>query len=426
MTTSQPIPEQLEQVEEEIERYESRSAPWLSFRGSLEQRFDEETGAARTRQLTRFGLAALLLYDAFILGDWLMFPQRLMLAALVRFAIVTPLALILVLIVRRRRSYLWREGSASLLCLVGVASILFLHHNINAAVSIQAGTGFTLVILTANALMQVDPLFAVPVSTAAFLVDLLFLYTDTTLSLPQKLTAGGMVFWITVMTLIANYTLTRERRMSYLLYLRARLGRGILQDVNEELQSLSTTDRLTGVPNRRAYDEKISAAWQIAIAAGRPLSAVMVDVDHFKLLNDTHGHAYGDRILQRIASLLQQSLRGEDDFLARFGGEEFVILLPNTELSVALRVAERMRTMIMVAGAPSGKAGRTAGRGNRWTTISCGVATAFPGSGTRIEQLIESADRAMYEAKRTGRNRVISSEAVVVVENAGTGYVQAS
>ena len=99
----------------------------------------------------------------------------------------------------------------------------------------------------------------------------------------------------------------------------------MLAKANTELTALSSTDRLTGLPNRRSYDERLHELWEVSLERDEPLSAVMIDVDHFKRLNDAHGHPYGDRVLQRVASLLQQALRGEGDFVARFGGEEFIV-----------------------------------------------------------------------------------------------------
>jgi len=184
------------------------------------------------------------------------------------------------------------------------------------------------------------------------------------------------------------------------------LQRSMLADANAELLALSSTDRLTGLPNRRAYDERLIELWQLSLERKHSISAVMVDVDHFKKLNDTHGHPYGDRVLQRVGSLLQQALRAEDDFVARFGGEEFVILLPDADPDTALKVAERIRTLVQVAGSPALQRDTVIPAQEVWATVSCGVATAWPTETLDPHRLIADADAAMYRAKQEGRNRV--------------------
>ena len=171
------------------------------------------------------------------------------------------------------------------------------------------------------------------------------------------------------------------------------------------LLALSTTDRLTGLPNRRAYDDRLADLWRIAQERKEPISAVMVDVDFFKRLNDTHGHHYGDKVLQRVASLLQQALRAEGDFVARFGGEEFVVLLPETGPEAAFKVAERMRTLVQVAGSPAMQKDMPFNPSDLWTTVSCGIATTWPSLSTEPHRLITEADAALYRAKKEGRNR---------------------
>jgi diguanylate cyclase (GGDEF)-like protein len=222
----------------------------------------------------------------------------------------------------------------------------------------------------------------------------------------QKLVSGGMLFWAAVLTLAANYSVTRERRFSFLLQLHGGVQRGQLADANAELLALSSTDRLTGLPNRHSYETRLLELWQMTRENLQPLSAVMIDVDHFKRVNDTYGHPYGDRVLQRIANLLQQALRGENDFVARFGGEEFVVLLPSSDETVARLVADRILTLIRVAGSPALAKDSPLPPPEGLSTVSCGLATAWPNGTSDPNLLISAADQAMYRAKREGRNRV--------------------
>ena len=155
------------------------------------------------------------------------------------------------------------------------------------------------------------------------------------------------------MTVVANYSVGREERLGYLMRLRSEIQSRELSFLNVELQKISCIDSLTGLANRHAYDLQFAKLWCEALDAGSCLSAIVIDIDHFKMTNDTRGHLYGDRVLVRVASLLVQSLRCKDDFVARFGGEEFVVLLPGATQEGALVVAERIRKLVEVAGSPA-------------------------------------------------------------------------
>ena len=394
-------------LEKEIRRFEAGSLKATHFAPALEGRYRRETGRGRARLLLVQGLFALLAYDFFIVGDYLLAPQQLLRAAIVRFGVVTPLVLLICALVRRSRKAFWLESSASLLCLAGAVSIVYLRSgSVGLSSAASAQTGLILVLLVANCMLRIEQPFAAVTSAVILLLDAFVLGLDGQLSMMQKMFHGGIMMWVAILTLTANHTLSRERRYSYLLQLRGRLQHRLLASVNAELLALSATDRLTGLPNRRSYDERLLQLWRIAFTRGEPLSAVMIDVDHFKRLNDAHGHPYGDRVLQRVASLLQQALRGEEDFIARFGGEEFIVLLPNADSEAAMKVAERIRVLVQVAGAPALQREAIFSPGDLWSTVSCGVATEWPSDPNVSPNLIAEADAAMYRAKQGGRNRV--------------------
>jgi diguanylate cyclase (GGDEF)-like protein len=397
---------QLQAVDEEIQRFENERISPLHFSPDLEKRFHTETSGARSRMLIMQGVIALCAYDFFIVGDYYMRPENLVRAFIVRFGIVTPLVLLVAYFMRDQRSHALQESAATFLCLVGTLSILFLHYDVNPLVTSEAQTGLILVLLAANCMLRLDMVYAAITSLLVFLFDVVSLVLDHHLASSQKMVSGGMLFWVAVLALAANFSLTRERRFSYLLQLRGRLQRTLLADANAELQAISLTDRLTGLPNRRAYDTRLAELWELTVERRDPISALMVDVDHFKRLNDTYGHPYGDRVLQRVSSLLQQSLRAEDDFVARYGGEEFVVVLPNATPEIALKVAERIRTLVQVAGSPALQGGTAIPEQECWATVSVGVATAWPSHSMDPGRMIADADAAMYRAKQEGRNRV--------------------
>jgi len=170
-----------------------------------------------------------------------------------------------------------------------------------------------------------------------------------------------------------------------------------LENARDRLEQLVLQDGLTGIPNRRCFDQRFQQEWSRARRTGAPLSVLLIDVDHFKRLNDTFGHMVGDECLVQVARVLQKTLNRPGDLLARYGGEEFVALLPETDDSGALNVAERLQTCLMRT--PPLKSI------DRQVTISIGGTTGIPRPGIRMEQLLQCADRALYAAKQNGRDR---------------------
>jgi len=173
-----------------------------------------------------------------------------------------------------------------------------------------------------------------------------------------------------------------------------------VQRQNVELKRLATRDPLTGCLNRRAFNELYEHLFSGAQATGMPLSCVVLDIDHFKRVNDSHGHSVGDRVIQEVARKLSESARGSD-LVCRYGGEEFTVMLPGMDVRAAVAFAERVRRRIeRDCGAAIREVPGMA------VTASLGVATLGPQVATPL-QLIDQADQALYRAKRDGRNRVV-------------------
>jgi diguanylate cyclase (GGDEF)-like protein len=170
---------------------------------------------------------------------------------------------------------------------------------------------------------------------------------------------------------------------------------------------LSTTDQLTGIPNRRSFNIQVNKEWGRNMRDKKPLSLILLDIDRFKDFNDTYGHQQGDEVLRTIATTLKGSLRRSSDFAARWGGEEFVILLPSTDMNGALIIAERIRENIEQTPIPV-QNGLFVG-----VTVSIGVAMLVPTQETNQNDLISQADRALYDAKEKGRNKVCEFDASI-------------
>lgn len=175
-----------------------------------------------------------------------------------------------------------------------------------------------------------------------------------------------------------------------------------LLETNLELQRLTNSDGLTGLSNRRYFDEYLNAEWKRAQREQSQLALLMIDVDAFKAYNDTYGHVAGDEVLRRVAAVLRDNCSRPADLPARFGGEEFSMVLPSTSPGGARLFAEKVRRAIESLGiAHSGAA--TGG----FLTVSIGAAVLVPEDGQPSSRLVEVADAGLYEAKRNGRNQVV-------------------
>jgi len=185
-----------------------------------------------------------------------------------------------------------------------------------------------------------------------------------------------------------------------------------LEDKNRLLERLSALDTLTGIANRRRFDEVFRQEWKRAARDGTSLSLLFCDIDHFKLFNDTYGHQAGDDCLVRVAQTMDDTLNRPADLAARYGGEEFVGLLVDTEAGGARVLAERVRDRVEDL-----RIEHSASSANEFLTVSLGAASFVPRVGLRPEDLIDAADQALYAAKQQGRNRVVSAETLSVPES---------
>lgn len=178
-----------------------------------------------------------------------------------------------------------------------------------------------------------------------------------------------------------------------------------LQDVHERLRIVAVIDELTQVANRRQFNEKLNSEWNRLKREGLPMSLIMCDVDCFKSYNDTYGHQNGDRCLRAIADAISETVKRSIDMVARYGGEEFAIIMPNTDLHGARKVAESARAAVEELQIPN-KASTVL----PFITLSLGISTMIPTQKITPDTLIKDADNALYEAKNSGRNRAVAGQ----------------
>ncbi len=218
-----------------------------------------------------------------------------------------------------------------------------------------------------------------------------------------------LLLMTTIFTLVVNYAFEHAERRNWLLRQMERHQRARMLDETLRLQRLSTEDPLTGLANRRQFDVDLQRAWARAAAGHQPLSLVLLDVDHFKAYNDSHGHPEGDVCLQQLAGVLAQCASRHHGLAARLGGEEFALLLPQQRGAAAAQVAQALCEAVAALQRP-----HHASPVAPHITISLGVAEARPRRDARPQAVLLDADAALYQAKGTGRNRVCMAPPALV------------
>ncbi|HPF21309.1 MAG TPA: diguanylate cyclase, partial [Syntrophomonas sp.] len=175
-----------------------------------------------------------------------------------------------------------------------------------------------------------------------------------------------------------------------------------LATANQQLRIISSLDALTGIPNRRRLDEVLLELWSKAVAQQYAYSIMMIDIDFFKRYNDTHGHLAGDRCLQAVAEVLNHCRRESLDFVARFGGEEFIFVTVGLNRQESLALAERIRAEVEALGIEHQSSSVASN-----ITVSIGISHLYPNKEDRLDLFMEKADKALYQAKADGRNRLV-------------------
>jgi diguanylate cyclase (GGDEF)-like protein len=204
-------------------------------------------------------------------------------------------------------------------------------------------------------------------------------------------------------SLFVSWMLERQERISFLKSLLLTYESGERERLNRELARLARQDALTGLANRRCFDERLVQEWERSQRGQHELALLFIDVDHFKIYNDTYGHSAGDDCLAAVAGAIHSCMFRPADLASRYGGEEFVVLLPETTIQGAREVAERVQEAVDKLNMPHA-ASPTAGH----VTISIGLTACIPESGL-AQALVDAADSALYQAKHAGRHRIVST-----------------
>ncbi len=377
--------------------------PWLRFEPELEERFNLDTSADRGRLFAWVSGISAALYLAWDSSGLLShIPQTVRgLHALG----VVPFCVVATYLFARGIGAHARETLGMLLNIYSAISITILFAGgWWPDIAIYA-VGMTTVLLCGTSVLGLRFPWALASTAAVYAIFTIGLLTTPSVGHIARQNLLGSLVVIIGALLVSNWRNEVDQRREFLRALRDRVSRLNLSQRYRELDAISRQDPLTGLANRRAHDAWLHDAWARASVDKSAVGLIVIDVDHFKQYNDNYGHAAGDACLQTLAQGLREQLRGTSDFLARFGGEEFVVVLPGADERTCGDVAERLRATIAALELPHPGIGPTG-----MVTISAGVASHVPEPGRSPAALFSAADSALYVAKSSGRNRVAIGE----------------
>ncbi len=384
---------------------------FMRFPGDQEEAFLTQSAPARFQHFLVGWLFSLIGYNAFLVSDALLIPDVLDMAILVRLGVFTPTGLLVVYLGWRYREIMLSlptaltEGFVALHAWVAAFTVAMLLGLSDSPQAYACHAGYVAVLAYGNVVQRMRFPYALAFTAAVLLVHWYGMFTEPNLPQPLKWPLLGLVLSMALYTLLTNHRLEREERHRFLQMQRGHSLREQLKASREQLEQATRMDALTGVANRHGFDLHRAAICAQSWREARPLSLVVVDVDHFKAFNDHYGHPAGDECLRLVAAELQRHAAGPGDLVARWGGEEFVLVLADTDLVSAERKAHAMIQAVKSLGIRHGRSS-TAGS----VTVSAGVATWCQGDPIAVlESLVDVADAALYQAKRQGRNRVVVS-----------------
>jgi diguanylate cyclase (GGDEF)-like protein len=395
---------------EQVSPADSIALSWWRWRlpRVLEAKFRRETDAERNRQIRWWhGVGVVVNSINFLLALWSV-PELWQLSALLYFGFVMP-----ILFVSRHLLAAplprWQEMAASFLpvlaTLLALLTVFALSpafefaHSMTLLAMVVIWIGAPVPLRVPEAVLLVA--LALPLGGAINVVGVVL--HDAPFAYPQFAIGSLVVIALSLVNRLEN---ERRNRQTFLSGLLLRRRAEELEHANAQLEIRSNTDALTGLHNRRFFEERLPALWEQSALTAAPLAALMIDIDHFKKINDTLGHQEGDRCLAAVAREIARTTRHEQDFVARYGGEEFVVLMAAANEAEARASAERIRSQISelaIAGLGLSR--------QQSVTVSIGVAVMHPAtSDATPTSLIGAADSALLTAKRTGRNRIVVGE----------------
>lgn len=380
---------------------EQMQRPWLNAGVRFPQDFEVafERGTRRERLVhARVAIViAVLFYNAFLLVDHACLPQRFhecLTIRLILSVLVPPLFWLPV-----RRSWL-QELIYATAFIPFAAAVVYLYRAPSEVIAV--GQAAVLMILMYEiAFVRPRFLYIASAAAACVVADSIFLALKSALHGPTTIMLIGLLIATGLTSLFAAYWLERQERIAFLLRLHIETQKQESGGANSDVARLTTVDSVTGIPNRRFLDSHLPAVWKQCSQHQQPISALMIGLDHFRVVNDQYGHSFGDTVLREVARVLSESIRGEHDLLTRYCGEQFSVILPNLPLGPAVAIGERVCTAVRRIRLLPPKDGFDVR-----ITVSVGAASSYPAVERSPMALLHTADLALYSAKHNGRDQV--------------------
>ncbi len=383
----------------------------LSFRGDLEDEFRHAHFLQSLPVLRVALLVGAAFYAVFAVLDLLVVSQNTSMLWGIRFGVVLPATLLLYLFSRRAGFERWMQPALAAWIVLSGWGIVAMVAVIPPAVSHVYYVGLILVLIIGYTYTRLRFGWA---SGAGWLIVIAYQTVAVAIDTPLQTLLINDFFFIgaNVLGMLSCRAIEQYARDNFLLVRRVRIeqervaaANHELAEVNRDLARQALLDGLTGIPNRRSFDGAFTMEWARMQREGTPLTVVLCDIDRFKAYNDACGHLVGDDCLRDVAAAVWEAARRPADHVARFGGEEFALILPHTGPEGGRRVAEAVRAAVRRRGIPHPRAAV-----DGIVTVSLGVASLIPVPEVSPEALLEAADRAMYQAKSQGRDRVVAAE----------------
>ncbi len=376
-----------------------------------EARFHEVRREARVDHYLLSGLVALCIYNLFLGVDRLLVPDVAELAWRMRLMYFTPAALLMLtgFWVFKQDVLRWPDavidGVVVMTGVLAAASLVWILAASNSPLATTYYAGLIPIVVYGNLVQRFR--FTHAALFSAFIAVMLLGRMvfggrpPGSYGLPMEISLVLLVMLVAVYTLIMNYRMELEERRRFARVDRAQALRVRLEQSRQSHVAMSRLDALTGLPNRRHFDEVLNQTWQEHHRAAKPLALILLDVDHFKAFNDRYGHPAGDQCLKLVSQAMRSAVVGGGATLARWGGEEFIVLLPWATQASVTRLAQSLQQAVSALSLRH-EASPTGAR----VSISLGLKLMNPAEpGRTIDQLISAADDALYQAKSRGRDR---------------------
>jgi diguanylate cyclase (GGDEF)-like protein len=388
--------------ENEARNMLSNGFRFLRFSDILEDLFLKLDLPSRKLRYFAMGIVAIIIYDLFCINDYFTIRDIYSTAWTIRLLIITPILLSTLFLLYYKGFQRFVEYILGFMLILTAASHALIYSFASRPDMLFFQSGIFLIIIFGNIVIRMRFWFALAFSVIIQILNTIFLSLLFATPFVMIINCSFVLFCINILTLIGNYQMDMEMRRGFLLTLLLHIDSTKMEESNRELKHLSLSDSLTGLANRRYFDSAYEQEWRAAHRRKYGISLIFLDIDFFKKYNDNYGHQAGDECLKQIAGMLKKFAQRPHDVCARYGGEEFVILLPQTSLSNAIELAERIRISIKNLAIP-----HEYSKIADYVTVSLGVAEVVPALIVNSSNhLIEQADKALYIAKNKGRNRV--------------------